>query len=239
MCIVFATLGAPERRRLGRAARRADRRVRARRRRRSRPDERRSSTSASRSRGRASARPGSTPPARTSWPPGWRCSTGRCTPSAWSAPIRTLHAVRRARRSPRGSASAPASRSPTGCGPGRASSRAGRTRPGGGDRRRRSAPQARLAARSGAREPALACEELALRARLDLDQERPREAALQLLVALDAAHRRADGRSAMPTCWRRPARRAARPARGRRRGRPGGAGRGAQRRADGDGGVRR
>ena len=33
----------------------------------------------------------------------------------------------------------------------------------------------------------LACEELALRARLDLDQGRPREAALQLLVALDAA----------------------------------------------------
>jgi hypothetical protein len=57
-------------------------------------------------------------------------------------------------------------------------------------RRRRSrvlAPQARLAAVLGARQPALACEELALRARLDLDHERPREAALQLLVALDAA----------------------------------------------------
>jgi len=60
----------------------------------------------------------------------------------------------------------------------------------GASRRRRSrnlAPQARLAAVLGAREPALACEELALRARLDLDQGRPREAALQLLVALDAA----------------------------------------------------
>jgi hypothetical protein len=59
-----------------------------------------------------------------------------------------------------------------------------------GRRRRRSrllAPQARLAAILGAREPALACEELALRARLDLDHHRPREAALQLLVALDAA----------------------------------------------------
>jgi hypothetical protein len=57
-------------------------------------------------------------------------------------------------------------------------------------RRRRSrilAPQARLAALLGAREPALACEELTLRARLDVDQGRPREAALQLLVALDAA----------------------------------------------------
>ncbi len=48
-------------------------------------------------------------------------------------------------------------------------------------------PQARLAAVLAGRERALACEELALRARLDLDQGRPREAALQLLVALDAA----------------------------------------------------
>jgi hypothetical protein len=48
-------------------------------------------------------------------------------------------------------------------------------------------PQARLAAVLGAREPALACEELTLRARLDLDHGREREAALQLLVALDAA----------------------------------------------------
>lgn len=48
------------------------------------------------------------------------------------------------------------------------------------------APQARLAAVLGAREPVLACEELTLRARLDLDQSRFREAALQLLVALDA-----------------------------------------------------
>lgn len=47
--------------------------------------------------------------------------------------------------------------------------------------------QSRLAARLGAREPGLACEELVLRARLDLDHGRDREAALQLLVALDAA----------------------------------------------------
>ncbi|MGZ4349086.1 MAG: hypothetical protein ACXVRX_01000 [Solirubrobacteraceae bacterium] len=61
---------------------------------------------------------------------------------------------------------------------------------GGEGRRRRArvlAPQARLAAMLGSRQPALACEELALRARLDLDHQRPREAALQLLVALDAA----------------------------------------------------
>jgi hypothetical protein len=39
----------------------------------------------------------------------------------------------------------------------------------------------------GAREAPLACEELVLRARLDIDHGRNREAALQLLVALDAA----------------------------------------------------
>ena len=57
-------------------------------------------------------------------------------------------------------------------------------------RRRRGAAlqsQARFAAVLGGRERALACEELALRARLDLDQDREREAALQVLVALDAA----------------------------------------------------
>jgi hypothetical protein len=48
-------------------------------------------------------------------------------------------------------------------------------------------PQARLAALLGGRERQLASEELALRARLDLDHDRQREAALQVLVALDAA----------------------------------------------------
>jgi hypothetical protein len=48
-------------------------------------------------------------------------------------------------------------------------------------------PQARLAAVLGGRERSLACEELVLRARLDLDHGREREAALQVLVALDAA----------------------------------------------------
>ena len=57
-------------------------------------------------------------------------------------------------------------------------------------RRSRSAslePQARLAATLGGRQRVLACEELTLRARTDVDQGRDREAALQLLIALDAA----------------------------------------------------
>ncbi len=49
------------------------------------------------------------------------------------------------------------------------------------------APGVRLAALLAGRDRPLVCEELALRARLDLDQGREREAALQVLVALDAA----------------------------------------------------
>jgi hypothetical protein len=58
-----------------------------------------------------------------------------------------------------------------------------------GHRRRATvlAPQARLAAVLNGRQRSLACEELALRARLDLDHGREREAALQVLIALDAA----------------------------------------------------
>jgi hypothetical protein len=48
-------------------------------------------------------------------------------------------------------------------------------------------PQERLAGLLSGRVPRLVCEELALRARLDLDHNRPREAALQVLIALDAA----------------------------------------------------
>jgi hypothetical protein len=48
-------------------------------------------------------------------------------------------------------------------------------------------PQARLAALLAGRERALVCEELTLRARGDLQRGREREAALGLLVALDAA----------------------------------------------------
>ncbi|MDO8189206.1 hypothetical protein Q5424_24415 [Conexibacter sp. JD483] len=48
-------------------------------------------------------------------------------------------------------------------------------------------PQERLAALLGGRSHALACEELTLRARHDLDHGQLREAALQLRIALDAA----------------------------------------------------
>jgi len=62
-------------------------------------------------------------------------------------------------------------------------------RPRGRRARRTSAlrPQERLAALLAGRERALACEELVLRARLDLDHGREREAALQLDAALAAA----------------------------------------------------
>jgi hypothetical protein len=59
-----------------------------------------------------------------------------------------------------------------------------------GPRRRRvriPAAQARLAAILTGRELALACEELALRARLDLDEGHERTAALQVQIALDSA----------------------------------------------------
>ncbi|HEX8103592.1 MAG TPA: hypothetical protein VF533_13335 [Solirubrobacteraceae bacterium] len=48
-------------------------------------------------------------------------------------------------------------------------------------------PQERLAALLGGRDAALACEELTLRGRLDLDHGRDREAALQVHLALEAA----------------------------------------------------
>jgi hypothetical protein len=48
-------------------------------------------------------------------------------------------------------------------------------------------PQERLAALLGARDVALACEELTLRARADLDAGRGREAAMQTRIALEAA----------------------------------------------------
>lgn len=47
------------------------------------------------------------------------------------------------------------------------------------------APNERFAALLSGREPALACEELVLRARLDLNAGRPREAALQARIALE------------------------------------------------------
>jgi hypothetical protein len=48
-------------------------------------------------------------------------------------------------------------------------------------------PHERLAALLGGRDAPLACEELALRARLDLDEGREREAAMQVHLALEAA----------------------------------------------------
>jgi hypothetical protein len=48
-------------------------------------------------------------------------------------------------------------------------------------------PQERLAALLGGRDAVLVCEEMALRARQDLDHGRPREAALQAHLALEAA----------------------------------------------------
>ena len=54
-------------------------------------------------------------------------------------------------------------------------------------RRRIPATQARFAALLTGRQAALACEELTLRARLDLDAGRDRTAALQVQIALDAA----------------------------------------------------
>ena len=54
-------------------------------------------------------------------------------------------------------------------------------------RRRMLTPDGRLAAILTGRDRPLVCEELALRARADLDHERSRHAALQMLVALDAA----------------------------------------------------
>jgi hypothetical protein len=58
-----------------------------------------------------------------------------------------------------------------------------------GARRRRASPPEgeRLSALLAGRDAPLACEELALRARADLDHDRPREAALQLEASLRAA----------------------------------------------------
>lgn len=59
-------------------------------------------------------------------------------------------------------------------------------RPRSSRKREDLAPAERLAAIVGGREEQLACEELVLRARADLDAGRPREAALQARIALEA-----------------------------------------------------
>jgi hypothetical protein len=63
---------------------------------------------------------------------------------------------------------------------------AGQVRGRAARRREMLGPQERLAAMLAGREPQLAGEQLMLRARADLDAERPREAALQSRVALEA-----------------------------------------------------
>jgi len=65
------------------------------------------------------------------------------------------------------------------------------------------APQQRLAAVLSGRDVTLACEDLALRARLDLDQGREREAALSLRAALEAALAELEGWRASPAIARR------------------------------------
>ena len=79
--------------------------------------------------------------------------------------------------------------------------------PRGGARRvKRSmeAPEERFAALLGAREQALVAEELVLRARADLDAGRPREAALQARVALEALIAELGDRAEALHEWRGP-----------------------------------
>lgn len=64
-------------------------------------------------------------------------------------------------------------------------------------RRRMLTPDGRLAAILTGREHPLVCEELVLRARADLDEARGRQAALQLLIALDAAIAELSGQAAL------------------------------------------
>ena len=112
-----------------------------------------------------------------------RSSTARCTRAGSPRRTRTRSRSRCATRSSRASATARASRSPTAAGPRRASCRPSAPRIA---REAALRPQERFAALLAGRDAALACELLALRARLDLDQGRDREAALQLEAALGA-----------------------------------------------------
>ena len=115
--------------------------------------------------------PGSSPPVSPS-------STARSPPTGSPPPTRTCASSGRPPRSWRASATGPAPRSAPRAGSGR------RDVPVAAARARR--PE-RLELLLSGRDVALACEELALRARLDLDAGRDREAALQLRAALDAA----------------------------------------------------
>ena len=80
----------------------------------------------------------------------------------------------------------------------------GRPGPRPGRRARALAPDERFAAILGGRDQPWACEELLLRARADLDADRPREAALQARIALESllaemghSHRSGETRSAL------------------------------------------
>ena len=81
-------------------------------------------------------------------------------------------------------------------------------------------PQERLAALLGGRDAVLACEELALRARSDVDAGRHREAALQLRATFEAAlaelepwREQPASPTGSPSCARAPRRRSRRPTR--------------------------
>ena len=113
----------------------------------------------------------------------WRSSTGRSAPTVWRAPTRTCGGVSRSVRSWCGSATAAATRWPTAASARRASCRRTDARRA---RRSMEAPEERFAALLGGREEVLPAEELVLRARADLNAGRLREAALQARVALEA-----------------------------------------------------
>ena len=119
---------------------------------------------------------------RRSSPGRWRCSTARWRATAWPAADPLLPDADPAR--------ALVTRVGYGTGEQVAEGRLGGARElplPRGRRARALVPQQRLAALLGGRDVALACEELALRARGDLDAGREREAAMQLHLALEAA----------------------------------------------------
>ena len=130
--------------------------------------------------------PGSTPPqatATTWWPSPRASSTSCCAAIAPPRATRTRATSAPTTRSSCGWATARASRWPTAASGARSSCR--RSRP----KRKRGealAPQERLAAILGGRDTLLVGEELLLRAQLDLDAGRTREAALQARVALES-----------------------------------------------------
>ncbi len=101
------------------------------------------------------------------------------------------------------------------------------------ERRRRRAealrPQERLAAVLAGREPIDVCETLLLRARADLDQGRPREAALQLRAGLDALLAELPGKAPRADQARGPRRPPGAPGEHRRGGRRGACGRAVRR----------